>query len=115
MWYNNQISRIYLRKLKSDRILPCTLKLIQALPGITNKVTEEEVNTFLESKLNLQLATIDDEGYPSIQPLWFLYDLESRRIYISQLKKLQERLVIYLKIPIRFTSLLMMRISHIRG
>ena len=86
MWYNNQISRIYLRKLKSDRILPCTLKLIQALPGIPNKVTEKEVNRFLESKLNLQFATIDYEGYPSIQPLWFLYDLESGRIYISTQK-----------------------------
>ena len=48
-----------------------------------NKVTEEEVNGFLENKLNIQLATIDEEGYPSIQPLWFLYDKESGKIYIS--------------------------------
>ena len=51
-----------------------------------NKVTEEEVNSFLESKLNLQLATIDEEGYPSIQPIWFLYDKESGKIYISTQK-----------------------------
>ena len=53
------------------------------MPGMSNKVTEEEVNGFLENKLNIQLATIDEEGYPSIQPLWFLYDKESGKIYIS--------------------------------
>lgn len=50
---------------------------------MSNKVTEEEVNRFLDSKLNVQLATIDEEGYPSIQPLWFLYDNMSGKIYIS--------------------------------
>jgi len=53
------------------------------MPGMPNKVTEDEVNKFLESKLNIQLATIDEDGYPSIQPLWFLYDEESGKIYIS--------------------------------
>ncbi|MDQ2685652.1 MAG: pyridoxamine 5'-phosphate oxidase family protein [Thermoproteota archaeon] len=62
------------------------MKLIQSLPGMPNKVTEEEVNNFLESKLNLQLATIDEEGYPSIQPLWFLYEKETGKIYISTQK-----------------------------
>ena len=62
------------------------MKLIQSLPGMPNKVTEEEVNNFLENKLNLQLATIDEEGYPSIQPLWFLYEKETGKIYISTQK-----------------------------
>lgn len=62
------------------------MKLIQSLPDMPNKVTEEEVNNFLESKLNLQLATIDEEGYPSIQPLWFLYEKETGKIYISTQK-----------------------------
>jgi general stress protein 26 len=62
------------------------VKLIQSLPGMPNKVTEEEVNSFLKSKLNLQLATIDEDGYPSIQPVWFLYDKESGKIYISTQK-----------------------------
>ena len=48
-----------------------------------NKVTEDEVNSFLHSKLNLQLATIDEDGYPSIQPLWFLHDKESGKIYVA--------------------------------
>ncbi|TLX83951.1 MAG: hypothetical protein E6L04_07880 [Thaumarchaeota archaeon] len=34
-------------------------------------VNENEVSNFLESKLNLQLATIDGKGDPNIQPVWF--------------------------------------------
>ena len=45
-----------------------------------NPVTETEVNNILESKLNMQIATIDEEGYPMIQPIWFLYDKESGKI-----------------------------------
>jgi general stress protein 26 len=28
------------------------------------------------------IATIDEEGYPMIQPIWFIYDKESSKIYI---------------------------------
>ena len=28
----------------------------------------------------MQIATIDEEGYPMIQPIWFLYDKESGKI-----------------------------------
>jgi len=60
-----------------------------------NKVTEVEVNSFLESKLNLQLATIDEEGYPIIQPIWFLYDKESTKIYVSTQKMTKKARNIY--------------------
>jgi general stress protein 26 len=49
-------------------------------------VTEAEVNELLESKLNIQIATIDQEGYPTIQPLWFLYDKDSGKIYTATQK-----------------------------
>jgi general stress protein 26 len=49
-------------------------------------VTEAEVNEILESKLNIQIATIDQEGYPTIQPLWFLYDKDSGKIYTATQK-----------------------------
>jgi general stress protein 26 len=57
------------------------LKVIQAIPSMPTPVTETEVNIFLESKLNIQTASIDEEGYPMIQPMWFLYDKESGKIY----------------------------------
>jgi nitroimidazol reductase NimA-like FMN-containing flavoprotein (pyridoxamine 5'-phosphate oxidase superfamily) len=49
-------------------------------------VTESEVNNFLQSKLNIQIATIDEEGYPLIHPIWFLYDNDSGKIYITTSK-----------------------------
>lgn len=47
---------------------------------------KDEVGTFLESKLNLQLATIDTKGDPNIQPVWFNYDKELERFYIMTSK-----------------------------
>jgi general stress protein 26 len=49
-------------------------------------VTEAEVNELLESKLNIQIATFDQEWYPTIQPLWFLYDKDSGKIYTATQK-----------------------------
>ena len=63
-----------------------TLKVIQALPDMPRPVTEAEVNNFLEGKLNMQIATIDEEGYPMIQPTWFLYDNDSGKIYTGTAK-----------------------------
>ena len=63
-----------------------TLKVIQAIPVMPKPVTESEVNNFLQSKLNIQIATIDEEGYPIIHPIWFLYDNDSGKIYITTSK-----------------------------
>jgi PPOX class probable F420-dependent enzyme len=62
------------------------LKVIQALPGMQHPETETEVNSFLESKLNIQIATIDEDGYPIIQPVWFYYDKDSGKIYTGTQK-----------------------------
>ena len=56
------------------------MKVIQAIPSIPKPVTEQEVAKFLDSKLNMQLATIDSDGYPVIQPVWFLYDKNTGKI-----------------------------------
>lgn len=63
-----------------------TTNLIQAIPGMPKPVTEPEVQRFLESKLNMQLATLDEKGYPNIQPVWFYYDAVSRVIYTGTQK-----------------------------
>ena len=45
-------------------------------------MTEQEVDKFLESKLNLQLATIDEMDDPNIQPTWFYYVKSERKFLI---------------------------------
>jgi len=62
------------------------LKVIQAIPNMPNPVTETEVFLASLQLLNVQIATIDEEGYPMIQPIWFIYDKESSKIYIGTQK-----------------------------
>jgi general stress protein 26 len=50
--------------------------------GNAYTMTEKEVDRFLESKLNLQLATVDEMGDPNIQPVWFEYDKGKKTLYI---------------------------------
>ena len=67
-------------------------------------MNEDEISNFLESKLNLQLATIDAKGDPIIQPVWFDYERESERFYImtskssSKIKSIRSKPVIYFSI-----------------
>ena len=52
------------------------------VPGMTR----EEIEKFLDSKLNLQLATTDDQGEPNIQPVWFYYDKDGEKLLITTSK-----------------------------
>ena len=67
-------------------------------------MNEDEISNFLESKLNLQLATIDAKGDPIIQPVWFDYEKESERFYImtskssSKVKSIRNKPAIYFSI-----------------
>ena len=61
------------------------MKIVNAtseIPGMTS----EEVDTFLESKLNLQLATIDEQGWPNIHPVWFYYDKNDGKLLLTTSK-----------------------------
>ncbi|MEM3094695.1 MAG: pyridoxamine 5'-phosphate oxidase family protein [Nitrososphaera sp.] len=62
-------------------------KLIQAMPGMSEPVTEADVARLLESRLNLQLATLDEEGYPNIAPVIFYYDKDSGKMYVNADKR----------------------------
>jgi PPOX class probable F420-dependent enzyme len=57
------------------------VKIISAIPGAPS-MSKEEVNKFLESKLLLQIGTIDDEGDPNIQPVWFDHDKDREKLLI---------------------------------
>src|SRR5919106_6766150 len=61
------------------------MKIINATSEIPG-MTREEVERFLESKLNLQLATIDEQGEPNIQPIWFYYDKNGEKLSITTSK-----------------------------
>ena len=61
------------------------MKIISATSEIPS-MTKEEVEKFLKSKLNLQLATIDEQGYPNIQPVWFYHDKEREKLWINTSK-----------------------------
>lgn len=66
------------------------MKIIRGMPDM-KAMTEDEVNKFLESRLNMQLTTVDEKGDPLIQPVWFLYDKAAQKIYFDtgkQAKKL---------------------------
>lgn len=57
------------------------MKVISAITGAPS-MSKEEVDTFLENKLNLQIGTIDEDGDPNIQPVWFDYDKEREKLLI---------------------------------
>ena len=57
------------------------MKIISAIPGAP-PLNKEEVNKFLESQLLLQIGTIDDEGDPNIQPVWFDYDKDGEKLLV---------------------------------
>ena len=61
------------------------MKILTATSEIPG-MTREEAEKFLESKLNLQIATIDEQGEPNIQPVWFYYDKNTEKLMITTSK-----------------------------
>jgi general stress protein 26 len=57
------------------------MKILKAIPDVPS-MTMEEAERFLESKLNLQFATVDNKGDPNIQPVWFYYDKNKEKLFI---------------------------------
>jgi nitroimidazol reductase NimA-like FMN-containing flavoprotein (pyridoxamine 5'-phosphate oxidase superfamily) len=79
------------------------MKVISAITG-TSSMSKEEVDTFLENKLNLQLGSIDDDGDPNIQPVWFNYDNDREKLLIitpktaKKIKNLRNKSNVYFSI-----------------
>jgi len=61
------------------------MKILNAIPGFGPLLSKNQVIEFLSRKLNLQLGTIDDNGDPNINPVWFFY--ENEKIYIATSKQ----------------------------
>jgi general stress protein 26 len=62
------------------------MKILNAIPEIPS-MTMEEAERFLESKLNLQFASVDNKGDPNIQPVWFYYYKNEEKLFIITGKK----------------------------
>lgn len=76
------INKLYIE----NRRLISSMKIIHATPGMGAAMSQDEIDKFLESKLNVQLATIDEMGDPVIQPLWFYYDKAGKKLYLETSK-----------------------------
>ena len=48
-------------------------KVIQFVPDVPNPVIVEKVISVFESRLNMPVITIGEDGYTIIQPILFLY------------------------------------------
>jgi general stress protein 26 len=78
-------------------------KIISAISGAPS-MNKEEVNKFLESKLLLQIGTIDDEGDPNIHPVWFDYDVDGEKLLVitpkitKKVKNLRSKSNVYFSI-----------------
>jgi len=61
------------------------MKIINAIPKFGPELSEIQVREFLNSKLNLQLATLDSKGEPCIHPVWYLF--KNEKLYVATSKK----------------------------
>jgi uncharacterized pyridoxamine 5'-phosphate oxidase family protein len=62
------------------------MKVINAHPGISNPMTEQETKNFLaddNNKLLARIGFIDEKGEPNVIPTGYYFDSVSNKIYIT--------------------------------
>ncbi|MFB5598961.1 MAG: pyridoxamine 5'-phosphate oxidase family protein [Nitrososphaeraceae archaeon] len=68
------------------------MKILNAGPGFTQPMTEDEAMKFLSSgKRNIYLGTIDKRNEPNIHPTWFHFDPDKMKIYVETSKFSKKR------------------------
>src|SRR3712207_7524709 len=65
------------------------MKIIQT-STVGSPMNEQKVREFLGSRVNLQIATIDKNGDPIIQPVWYYHDPDDDKIYVISGKSSQK-------------------------
>lgn len=61
------------------------MKILNASPGFGSPMTEDEARNFLSnSKLNIQLGTVDEKGDPNVHPAWYYF--ANNKIYVETSK-----------------------------
>ena len=63
------------------------MRILDASAGFSLPLTELQAKEFLsESKLNVHIATLDENGHPNIHPTWYYFDSSKDKIYIETSK-----------------------------
>ena len=63
------------------------MRILDASAGFSAPLTLQEAREFLtESKLNVHIATLDENGDPNIHPTWYYFDSSKDNIYIETSK-----------------------------
>jgi general stress protein 26 len=63
------------------------MKILNAGPGFSQPMTEDETRLFLTSgRRNIYIATLDEKNQPNIHPVWYYYDPSREKFYIETSK-----------------------------
>jgi hypothetical protein len=62
------------------------MKILNGSPGLGNPLKENEIRSFLNSKLNIRIPTIDYKGEPNIHPAWYYFDPTNNKLFIETSK-----------------------------
>jgi nitroimidazol reductase NimA-like FMN-containing flavoprotein (pyridoxamine 5'-phosphate oxidase superfamily) len=79
------------------------MKIVNAIPEMGG-LSKAEIDSFLENKLNVQLATVDEMGEPNIQPVWFYYDKNANELHVvtnkmgKKVRNLRSKPIVYFSI-----------------
>ena len=64
------------------------MKIVHASPGFGSALSQQQTIDFLSnSKLNLQLGTVEKNGEPNIHTVWYLFDNEKLYVETSKTSK----------------------------
>ena len=63
------------------------MKILNAGPGFSQPMTEDETISFLTSgKRNIYISSLDEKNEPNIHPVWYYFDPSKEKFYIETSK-----------------------------
>ncbi|HSL13711.1 MAG TPA: pyridoxamine 5'-phosphate oxidase family protein [Nitrososphaeraceae archaeon] len=63
------------------------MKILNAGPGFSQPMTEDEIILFLTSgRRNIYIASLDEKNEPNIHPVWYYFDPSKEKFYIETSK-----------------------------
>ncbi|MGE5862353.1 MAG: pyridoxamine 5'-phosphate oxidase family protein [Nitrososphaerales archaeon] len=63
------------------------MKILNAGPGFSQPMTEDETILFLTSgRRNIYIASLDEKNEPNIHPVWYYFDSSNQKFYIETSK-----------------------------